>query len=254
MYQRIKTSPLGFLYGLHCLVRAIVWLFSHPLSLLLLLIPGIVGIFLTLGSLFWMVSEWRLLEQLWSQYLWSRPTEGYWLLVYYPSFLFAVFGLIFTVALSLVVAFKIMLLPLYDQLSGKVEKEMLQDQAVELGFLASLRALGGELRVALLLLALSLLTFIPFLGLVALPLAAFVSGFDACNYCLARRSWSLKQRIQFASSHFWACLAIGIPLTIPLVSIMMAPIVVVGGTLFTCEQLRIAGFDKSSRKLGEEKA
>lgn len=246
------TSPWDFFNGLRWVGHALLWLFKHPKSLLLLCLPGFVGIFLTLGSWVWMISEWRLLERWWNQILWQRPDEWWWLLLYYPAFMLVMLGLILIVAVLFAVLIKILLLPLYDQLSSKVEREMLLDQAVELGFWPSVLAIGGELRVVFILLGLSLLTLIPLVGVVTIPLVAFVSGFDACNYCLARRRWSLKERIHFAKRHVWTCMGIGIPLTIPLVSIMMTPIVVVGGTLFTCEQLRIAGSDKLSRKLGEE--
>ncbi len=167
-----------------------------------------------------------------------EPGEGWlWVLLYYISK-----GLLFLAALGLSLLFgllatNVVAAPLYEQLSCTVEKEK-RGYVEEISFWRSLKYIPEELKKVLLIMILSILIFmVPGLNLLGIFITASLVGWDYYDYPMARRGWSLRQRVQEARQDYFAILGFGLWLVIPFVHFILMPMAVAGGTLMALERI-----------------
>ena len=134
--------------------------------------------------------------------------------------------------------------PIYDFLSEEIER--VQGHASELPFSLSRlmkeagRSIVTELQKAILFLAVPvitiLLSLIPVIGIVASLIAtnffaALMFGFTFVDYPMARRVWTVNQRLEFCKKHWQEILGMGLVFFIPVVNFIATPIFVTTGTL-----------------------
>lgn len=210
------------------------WLRRHPLWIVLLFIPTLLGLGLMAGSflLFW-ENQTVIMRA-----LLFEPGEGWlWVFLYYISK-----GFLFLAALGLSLLFGLLITnvlaaPLYEQLSCVVEREK-RGLLTEISVWQSLKHIPEELKKVLLIMLISLLVFmVPGLNLLGIFVAASLVGWDYYDYPMARRGWGLGQRLKAARQDYFAILGFGLWLVIPFVHFILMPMAVAGGTLMALERI-----------------
>lgn len=239
--------------GLKAYWRGVAWLRAHPRYLAYLMIPGLLGLlFLVAGISFFVSYDQQVMDWI----LFAKPAgEGvaYFLftLLYYVCY---VLLYVATIVLALLTSFLLMNVvasPIYEVVSVAVERDVTGREPEEFGFGATLRIMLVELKKVALILVLSIiLLLIPGFNVLSTLAAAFLIGWDFFDYPLARRGWSLGQRLRFVGGEFWSVLGFGLWLIIPFVQLIMLPLAVAGGTLLNLEALeRERLLTASGRKL-----
>jgi len=210
------------------------WLRHHPFWIFLLFIPTLLGLGLMAGSflLFWEYQTEIMRGLLF------EPGEGWlWVLLYYICK-----GFLFLAALGLSLLFgllttNVLAAPLYEQLSCVVEREK-RGLVTEISFWQSLKHIPEELKKVLLIMLISLLVFmVPGLNLLGIFVTASLVGWDYYDYPMARRGWSLRQRLKEARQDYFAILGFGLWLMIPFAHFILMPMAVAGGTLMALERI-----------------
>jgi len=214
--------------------RGVKWLIGHPIYLILLLIPSLIGLAGTVvaGSLFFKYHAALL------SFFLFEPGQGWmWVILYYLAFfLFHVSALLAILLLGLTVS-NVVAAPIYEAISQAIEDE-LYPGTQGLSFWQSFRLVPEELKKMLLIGFLSLVLFlVPGLNLLALIGAAFLVAWDFYDYPLARRGLRFRERLQVARGDAWAMLGMSLWFMIPIVQIILVPMAVVGGTLLGLEKL-----------------
>jgi uncharacterized protein involved in cysteine biosynthesis len=108
--------------------------------------------------------------------------------------------------------------------------------------------LGKSLAAGVALVAAILLSWVPFLNLVAFAAAFLLVAFQYISYPQTRRAQGLREGLSFLLKHPFACLGFGATCTflfsIPLVSALCYPLAVVGGTLLVARSQRVPGLSR----------
>ncbi|MCX6130116.1 MAG: EI24 domain-containing protein [Proteobacteria bacterium] len=212
------------------------WLRRHPIWFFVLFIPTVLGLALMIGAL---LVFWNYQTDIMRSLLF-QPGDGWlWVLPYYlgKAFLYvATLGL--SMILGLLTA-NILSAPVYEFLSCAVEKDK-TGKLVEISFSRSLLSSFEELKKVLLIALLSILVFIiPGFNLLGILVTAGLLAWNYYDYPLARRGWTLKQRLNLVRQDFWAILGMGLWLIIPFAHFILMPLAVVGGTLLSLERIEI---------------
>jgi uncharacterized protein involved in cysteine biosynthesis len=178
-------------------------------------------------------------EQVLAWLLYARP-EGPW----YALGLYMLCKALLYVAvivLTLVAAMLVMNIaaaPVYDRISAAVERDLTGREPPPLGLAGNLRVILVELKKVVLILGISILLLcIPGLNVVSTLSAAFLVGWDFFDYPVARRGWTLGQRLRLVTREFWAVLGFGLWLVIPFAQVVMVPLAVAGGTMLNLDAL-----------------
>lgn len=148
--------------------------------------------------------------------------------------------LLFAGALTFSSAAAVLAVPFNDFLAEKAEPRARPPLAPcgSISMRRRAKLLVIDLLKALFGAALSLLAFaaswIPVLNLAAIPLAFLIVAFQFISYPQTRRGEGVGEAVRFISRNFALCLGFGAALTllfgIPLLSFLMIPLAVVGGT------------------------
>ncbi len=232
----LRSSVGEFGVGIAVFVRGLVWLRRHPRYFVALLAPMFVG-FLLLGIGWGVFLQYD--EILLDRLMFARPDSAAGLFIYYAARAFLYLALVALSWLMVILLVNILSAPVYDWVSLAVERSMLGDLAVELGFWASLRLVGEEIKKALFVIMASiLLLLIPGFNVLSTLTTAFLIGWNFCDYPLARRGWPFSRRLSFALRNFWSVTGFGIWLLIPFFQFVLMPLAVVGGTILNLEKLQ----------------
>lgn len=211
------------------------WLKSHPMYLLFLLIPSVIGLLgmVAAGALF--VENHA---ELVSYFLFEPGDTWWWTVLYYLAFLlFHVTALIAILLLGMCVS-NVVAAPLYEQISEAIERELYPGRSEGLTFWQSFRLVPEELKKMVLITFLSLAFFmVPGLNLLALFSSAFLVAWDFYDYPLARRGLRFRERITLARRDFFPILGLSFWFLIPIVQIVLVPLAVVGGTMLGLQRL-----------------
>lgn len=227
--------------GVTCYLTGLAWLKRNPRFILMSMIPISIALIV-----FMYLSSWILGNQDWifEKILFAKPESIWMLSVYYlaKTILFAGFfltGFAMTVLLS-----NILSCPLYEWISAAVENDR-TGKVEEISFVESLLLIKEELKkVAFILLVTVVLLVIPGLNLLVFVSTAFLLGWDAYDYPLARRGLSFRRRLLLALRDFWSVFGLGLWMMIPFVQSFIMPLAVVGGTILCLDTIREKGDPK----------
>lgn len=236
MIHVFKDSVRGFaVFG-----RGVRWLFAHPRYLVLLFVPVLVGLASMIAAFGLFVTH---TDQIMAHLLFAKPVAE--LSPWYESALYVGLWLLLYVATVVLLLLTSMMLvnivaaPFYELVSVAVEKDVTGIAPPELGIKGNLRVTLVEMKKAALILGIStILLFIPGLNVVSLILSAFLIGWNFFDYPLARRGWSLRERLVFVRREFWSVLGFGLWLIVPFIQIVMMPLAVAGGTMLGLDALQ----------------
>ena len=236
----ITFKPLkSVIVGLRGYLDGLWWIKSKPLYLLLLFIPIAVAIVVLVAILTALIVSGN---ELISSLIPFEATIWYLIPFYYLLWgVLAVMMFILSFIPPLLIT-NLLSSPLYEVVSCAVEREV-RGIVVEISWRQALLAMVEEGKkvafILLIMLLMFVVVFIPVLNLLTFPLLlvnAFLLGWDVCDYPLARRGWSFRERLRFAGKNFLALMGFGLWLLIPL-QFVIAPLSVAGGTLLTLKLL-----------------
>lgn len=212
------------------------WLWSHQRYLLLLMLPVVVAMILGFSSLAWLWSEH---ERLLSWIYWEAPTQWWWLVLWWLG-LVLVYGSAVVVVLALsLVGMSVLAAPIYEIVSTAVERDLTGHDPPGLPWSRQLRAIVTELKKAFFIVFVSLVALLlPGLNILAPIITGLLLAWDLFDYPLARRGWSLRERLRFAVADFWPLLGLGVWLMLPLAQLLLVPLAVTGCTILNIESLR----------------
>jgi uncharacterized protein involved in cysteine biosynthesis len=204
----------------------------------LLFVPWLYGILSFSSGFAWFVNH----DDSLLAWFVTRPIQGAgfisWLGYYVFKVLIYLSALIFTATLATLVM-SIASSPIYEVISGAIDREELGHAAPSLGWAAALRVAIAEVKKVFLILMVSFVFLvIPGVNLLATVAAAFLLGWDVFDYPLARRGWTLKQRRQLVLREFWAVLGLGLWMVIPFGQILTIPLAIAGGTRLSLDALK----------------
>lgn len=211
------------------------WLKNHPSYFALLVLPSLVALLAVVGSGVLFVDHHATVVRV---FLFDPGNSWLWIFLYYLAWI-----VLHVVAFALVLLLGLLLgncvaAPIYESISVVIEREM-TGQVIEISFWRSLRSIPEELKKVALIGALSVLLFlIPGLNILALFAAAFLVGWDVYDYPMARRGWSLAERVKLVRSDFWAILGLGLWLVIPVLHFILLPMAIAGGTILNLERIQ----------------
>jgi CysZ protein len=224
----------GFFYGTSAFLRGLRWLGRHPFYLLFLFFP----ISLSLTGFLWSLSYlWSSQDWVWQTLLWSQP-ETWWA----PAVFFVLKCLLGLLILGVAAPFFVLFsnvvsAPIFDQVSKAVERD-LTGRVVEVSFWKSLLLIKEELKkVCLVCCFLFLLAWIPVVHFLVPFCTAFFLAWDAYDLPLARRGYSLRERLRFIRRHFLPIAGLSLWFLIPGAAIFLMPLAIVGGSLLAVEGL-----------------
>jgi CysZ protein len=229
------VNPVGELMrGARAFLEGLRWLRKHPFYMILLTIPVIFGLGMTIGA--WILFiEYK--TDLVRAVLFEPGSGWAWTFLYLIcKALLYLAVLVFTLLLGLMTA-NVVAAPIYEVVSVAIERD-LRGGVQEISFWRSLRLIPEELKKVLLIVLVSLALFvIPGLNVMALFVTAFLLGWDAYDYPMARRGWPLRTRLEMVRRDFWSVLGLGLWLIIPVVHIFLVPLAIAGGTLLNLERI-----------------
>ena len=227
------------------------WLRSHPRYMLMLFVPLMVGLLALAVMLGWI---WHNFDSLITAVLFDKPES----LVYVPLW-FLLYALLAVVMFVLsfvppLLLTSVVSAPLYEHVSCAVERD-LTGKIIEAPWHRALALMFEELKkVVFIMIFMLIASIIPGLNVLALLAPAFLLGWEFCDYPLARRGWTFRQRLKFSMSNFWTISGFGLWLIIPFMQFILAPIAVVGGTIASIrildEQQKMKGEGEQDGKSG----
>jgi len=223
-----------FWRGVRAFPRGIGWLIKNPRYLVLAFLPGAIGLlaFVILG--WWFLSNHHFVVSLLGTFesdVWYKKAAVFLFLR-----LFDIAFFLLSAALSFLIV-NIVASPIYDVISVAVERSV-RGTATEISFLQSLRLVIEEMKkVAFILMISTPLMFVPGLNILSSLVTAFLLGWEFCDFTLARRGLSFKERFGWAWAEIPAVTGFGIWLIIPFMQLITLPFAVVGGTLLVLESL-----------------
>ena len=243
----MNNSPAAVFSGIKVYLEGVRWLRQHPRYFFVLFVPALLGLlsFIVILGLFF-GNFFAIMDGI----MFARPDM--WLLVPLYWVLYALLAVVLFL-LSFVpplLVSSVLASPFYEIVSCAVERER-RGKVVEISWRQALMIMVEETKKVGFILAVTLLALlIPGLNVLALFIPAFLLGWDFCDYPLARRGWSFKQRLRFIFKNFWRVTGLGLWLIIPALQFILAPLAVAGGTLLTIRALDDAG--DSDNKLNSE--
>ncbi|MDE3269720.1 MAG: EI24 domain-containing protein [Pseudomonadota bacterium] len=204
------------------------WLRAHPLYLILLFLPSLLGLLALALILGWV---WHKFDYLVTTILFDKPESLIYRPIYYLLYaLLSVVMFVMSFIPPLLVT-TIISAPLYEHVSCAVERS-LTGNLVEAPWYKALGLMLEELKKVLFITVFMVIAMlIPGLNVLALLAPAFLLGWEFCDYPLARRGWTFRQRLRFSMRNFWTISGFGLWLIIPFMQFILAPIAVVGGTI-----------------------
>lgn len=219
----------AFLEGVKTFPEGVFWLLRHPRYLFLLFLPTAIGLTLFSFGSGWVVDNQALLMD--KLYI-DKPVELWWQALYYIGLVFVYLGIAISLVLAFFLVTNIIAAPIYDIVSGAVEKKVAPGDFEEISLWRSLLLIGEEVKKALFIMAITLgLLVVPVVNVLAFPVAAFFLAWDFFDYPLARRGFSFRQRLDYASRHAFKLIGFGIWLSIPIVQFFIMPLAVAGGAM-----------------------
>ncbi len=234
-----RNPAASFMRGFRSWIRGIKWLRRHPGWFAALMVPMLLGVLAFVSGLAAFVA-WS--DQIFAWVLFARPETLLPLAFWYLAKAFVALSMLVLSALLALMVVSIVAAPLYELVSEAVEREYTGRAVEGTGFLGSIRLIGEEIKKAVFILIVpTLFLFIPGINVLATLVAAFLIGWDFCDYPMARRGWSFRRRLQFVLRDAWAVLGFGLWLVIPFVQIFLMPLSVPGGTLLILEALEREG-------------
>ncbi len=225
----------GFTRGFLSFFRGCNWLSKHPGSVLLLLLPMLLGLTAVLS--FWGFLAWQH-EKIISWILPTAPEAIFWLMLFY-----LLKGLIYIVLLSTglvfyVLATNIIAAPLYDYVSLQVERELSQNRSPELSLRQSILMIREEIKKFLFIVGINLIIlFLPGINFLSPLVAAASLGWELYDYPLARRGLSFRQRLGIVSRRMPTLAGLGIWALIPGMQFIILPLGIAAGTILAIEDL-----------------
>ena len=228
MLKSLQQSYVRLVAGVKVYHEGWRWLRNHPRHLALLFVPlilGLVVLAMMLGLL------WHNFDYLITSILFDKPSSLVYLPLYYLLYaLLAVVMFVLSFVPPLLLT-SIISAPLYEYVSCAVERDI-TGEIVEAPWHKALALIFEELKkVAFIAVFMLIALVIPGLNVLALLAPAFLLGWEFCDYPLARRGWTFRQRLQFSMRNFWTISGFGLWLIIPFMQFILAPIAVVGGTI-----------------------
>lgn len=234
---RSAFSPIaGLSRGLKAYVRGVSWLRERPRYMALLSVPALIGCLFLVGGMALFAAYDHIV---FGWILFAKP--DHWLLIplYYLAQILIYVAVVLLTFLTSFLLMNVVASPIYEIISVAVERDLTGQAPPDMSLRQQIAIIGTELKkVALILFVTLILLFIPGLNLFSTLVAAFLVGWDFFDYPLARRGWSLQQRLQFVRGEFWAVLGLGLWLMIPFLQIIMLPLAVAGGTLLNLDAQR----------------
>lgn len=242
MVTSVLTSVSSFFDGLKKYPEGVGWLFKNPKYMFLLFLPTVIGLFLfSYGWSLIFSYHGEILEYLYP----AKPENFFWLILFYIGQVFLYLGIAISMVLLLFLITNIIAAPIYDVVSVAVEKKIAPDQFEEISLLKSLLLIKEEIKKALFILVITVsLLFIPVINVLTFPVAAFFLAWDFFDYPLARRGFSFRQRLQYASKNLFALVGFGIWLSIPFVQFFLMPLAVSGGTMLGIKAIQSQSLKK----------
>lgn len=232
----------AFLEGVKTFPEGVFWLLRHPRYLFLLFLPTAIGLTLFSFGSGWVVDNQALLMD--KLYL-DKPSEWWWLVLYYIGMAFVYLGIAITLVLAFFLVTNIIAAPIYDIVSSAVEKKVAPDDFEEISLWRSLLLIGEEVKKALFILAITVgLLIVPVVNVLAFPVAAFFLAWDFFDYPLARRGFSFRQRLAYATRHAPKLVGFGLWLSVPIVQFFIMPLAVAGGAMLGMRAIQQGNKDK----------
>ncbi len=233
------SNPIrGFRRGFTAFFRGCQWLKRHPLALLLLFVPMILGLLSVVS--FWGLLGWQH-DYLTAWILPAEPQSWGWLILYY-----ALKGLLYIALISVGLLFyglvvNIVAAPLYDYVSMQVERELAPGQEVHLNLRQSLIMIKEEMKKFLFIVVLNLVVLlIPGVNALAPLVAAICLGWDLYDYPLARRGLSFRERIRWVIGRVPTLAGLGVWLLIPGLQFILLPLAIPAGSMLAVEDRLLA--------------
>lgn len=225
------------------IVTGIKTIFSKPKFLFLASMPFVISLFIFFSGLSY-GSHYLGLALGWALGFIFPAAEGIWYQVaYYP--LLVLFWIVFLVSLSAIAYLltSVVAAPFNALLAESILVHYKYIEPVELGFVGFIKFSIKMLLIALLragiLVGLSIvlfiLSFIPGLNIVTSYVAAMIVGFDAADYTLELKNYSLTDRFksvrEMLPEYAGMGLTIAIVLLLPGAVLILMPSIVAGATL-----------------------
>ena len=221
--------------GISYFTKGCSWLKSHPYYLALLFLPICLSaflLFISWGALF--QYHHLILDSL----LFSKPESLLGLSFFYLSKTILSITLILISFLLYPLIVNILSSPIYDYVSCAVEKAHPTFSGNNLPWWHAFILMIEEIKKTLFILLVSIIVLvIPGLNLLSPLITAFFIAWEFCDFPLVRQGKTFRQRLWFVRQHFWSILGFGLWFLIPIVTFLIMPLAVVGGTLLSLNQL-----------------
>lgn len=233
MFSRSRS----FIYGFKLPLQALRLIFSHKILLFWSLFPVILTALLYFyGIRHLQAAAMTALEHLLVQWGWNLESIWATLVQWTIKILLILFGaLTFSFASSLIAS------PFNDFLAEKTEPlaspplPRIPSPTLTYFLRTVLIDMGKTLAAAIAGIAAFLFSLIPIVNLVIFVLAFLLITLQYISYPQTRRGQGIREGVQFLCKNFYACVGFGAALSlcfaIPLLSIFVLPVAVVGGTL-----------------------
>ena len=226
----MASSISAVVNGFRAFLKGVGWLKGHPLLLVTLYLPVVLGLVVVvsfLGAYFSNFEHWM------DFILFDKPESVVGLIGYWVSYVSATLGIILVSILCGFLLPSIIASPFYDYVSMKVEASLTGEKPFEISFYRSILLVLEETKKTLFILVLSLLAiFIPILNIIV---PAWMIGWEFYDYPLARKGLSFSMRLKRVRSDFWEVFGMSVWFMIPFVQFLLMPLAVAGGTMLAVE-------------------
>lgn len=238
------SSPTQqFYFGLQSYVSGYKWLKKNPIYLIACLCPIAISIITMVTSFGWVMGSMDSTLSL----LWIPSPNNWWksILYYIAGSLISLIA--FYTALSIIpIITNLLSAPIYEWISSAIEKEkgVYTDGTSWLDTLLIIR--DEAMKMMCMFIVTVLLLLIPGAALLTPVVTAFFLGWNAFDYPLVRRGWSLSKRWNLVRNHIFSITGLGIWLMIPILQIALMPMAIAGGTFLALDAL---GLPESERNI-----
>jgi CysZ protein len=206
----------------------------------MLALPWLVGLVgLSLGLYAFLTHDDRVMDWL----LFARPVDSWAMLaLYYVCRALLYVGIVVLAMVGSLLVVNVASAPVFEAISVAVEREVTGKEPPSLGLGGNLRLILTEVKKVLFIVVVSVaLLLIPGVNVLSAVVSAFLVGWDFYDYPLARRGWTLSERLAFLRDDVWAVLGFGLWLSVPFLQLVLLPLAVAGGTLLNLESLARRG-------------
>jgi CysZ protein len=218
--------------GFRFFLQGISWLKSHPLLLVALYVPLVLGAILVVGIL----GSYSANYDAWMEFiLFEKPDSLFGAIGYWLAYVSAFVGIILVSLLCGFLLPSIIASPFYDYVSMKVESSVTGEKPVEVSFARSLLLMIEEVKKAVFILTISLIAiFIPVVNIIV---PAWMISWEFYDYPLARRGLGFGDRLSQVKGDFWGVLGMSVWFMIPFIQFLLMPLAVAGGTMLAVKSL-----------------